>query len=345
MAVSISAPTGVQFSESPVVVTVTIAGNTFPTQASMRRCVLVVKCENKELEFGWDADNGESYPVDVSSAIRAFLPDYDTIAMLRGGHTPVKTCSFATYITYLQNGDYMGGRGTATTHPGTLKAILGGLSDMDRIGIGNDKAMSGMYEALKEIVLSKKPHTIEAVEQGMPYPTSLITENGVTVTDNTSDLGHVGTYPDKVRPGGIRVVKENMTTFCFRNTLGVPETVAARFLELEQVGIEGSEYSMAGNVGFVPAPKRVRINTDEYTQYEMSSGYVSREWARWWAYEFLQAREHWIRMNEQWWPVSITPKGNVTDIIDRAKPDMCHVDFTVKMAYSGMQGSDWMTKE
>ena len=67
----------------------------------------------------------------------------------------------------------------------------------------------------------------------------------------------------------------------------------------------------------------------------MSSGYQTREWAEWWAMEFLMARQWWMRLNNMFLPVTVTPAQSDTGIYDRSKQQMPHVDFLVKLALEG----------
>ena len=84
------------------------------------------------------------------------------------------------------------------------------------------------------------------------------------------------------------------------------------------------------------------IGQDGRRSWQMSSGYVTREWAEWWAMEFLGGKR------KQWWmrypigdasgtyvPVIVTPAKQDISIYDRSKQQTPHVDFTVTLALEG----------
>jgi hypothetical protein len=85
------------------------------------------------------------------------------------------------------------------------------------------------------------------------------------------------------------------------------------------------------------------IGSDGRRSWQMSSGYVTREWAEWWAMEFLGGKR------KRWWmkykgpgqatpayvPVIVEPAKKSISIYDKTKQQMPHVDFTVTLALEG----------
>jgi hypothetical protein len=67
----------------------------------------------------------------------------------------------------------------------------------------------------------------------------------------------------------------------------------------------------------------------------MSSGYVTREWAEWWAKEFLKAHQWWMLYEGSYVPVVVKEAKKSNGIYDRSKQQMPHIDFTVTLALEG----------
>ena len=90
------------------------------------------------------------------------------------------------------------------------------------------------------------------------------------------------------------------------------------------------------------------VTSDGRGSFDMSSGYVSREEADWWATEFLTARKHWVRMGVKrkltdgawstsslWLPVAVKPSDDSVVVYDKKEGMLPHIDFTAEVAVSG----------
>ena len=131
--------------------------------------------------------------------------------------------------------------------------------------------------------------------------------------------------------------------FLFVNRRGAVETCSG--LTKEAMGIRGDiqQYSRVERPTFRPSRSLMAIGSDGRRSWQMSSGYVTREWAEWWTAEFLFGKR------KQWWmlwqgpglsspryvPVIVKPAKDDVDIYDRSKQQMSHVDFTVTLALEG----------
>jgi hypothetical protein len=71
----------------------------------------------------------------------------------------------------------------------------------------------------------------------------------------------------------------------------------------------------------------------------MSSGWVNREWAQWFACEFLMAKHYWIPKGGRWLPVAITPDSDSIVTYDKNDPSLLAVNFT---ATAAIKGHDYM---
>ena len=72
--------------------------------------------------------------------------------------------------------------------------------------------------------------------------------------------------------------------------------------------------------------------------WRMSSGYVNRAWAEWFATEFLTAKHYWMRVDGRWLPVVVSPSENAATIYDRNDPSLRDVQFIVRAAVNGRVG-------
>jgi hypothetical protein len=113
--------------------------------------------------------------------------------------------------------------------------------------------------------------------------------------------------------------------------------------ESRDINVQTQGYSRTEGPSFRPARSLMTIGSDGRRSWQMSSGFVSREWAEWWTQEFLAGKR------KQWWmlwqgpgmsaprfvPVSIKPAKADTSIYDRAKQQMSSVEFVVTLALEG----------
>ncbi len=131
--------------------------------------------------------------------------------------------------------------------------------------------------------------------------------------------------------------------FLFTNRRGAVETCSGMTKEAMGISTEMKQYSRTEGPSFKPTRSLMAIGTDGRRSWQMSSGYVTREWAEWWTQEFLAGKR------KQWWmlwkgpgldapryvPVTVKPAKSDTGIYDKAKQQMPHVDFTVTLALEG----------
>lgn len=123
--------------------------------------------------------------------------------------------------------------------------------------------------------------------------------------------------------------------FLFVNRRGAVETCSAVTLEALTVGVTTTQYARVGRPSFAAAPSLMAIAQGGRRSWGMSSGFQTREWAEWWAQEFLLAKQWWMRTGDRYVPVTVSPSSKDIAIYDSAKQQMPHVDFTVTMAVEG----------
>lgn len=123
--------------------------------------------------------------------------------------------------------------------------------------------------------------------------------------------------------------------FLFVNRRGALETACALSLEAMDISAESQQYARVERPTFQPSRSIMAIPSQGRRSWAMSSGYQTREWAEWWAMEFLAGRRHWMRYNGRYVPVTIKAAKKSNDIYDRSKQQMAHIDFTVTLALEG----------
>ena len=131
--------------------------------------------------------------------------------------------------------------------------------------------------------------------------------------------------------------------FLFINRRGAIETCSGLMKEAMDINVQMQEYSRTEGPSFQPTRTLMAIGNDGRRSWQMSSGYVTREWAEWWTQEFLagQRKQWWMLWNgpglsePRFVPVTIKPAKADTNIYDRSKQQMAHVDFTVTLALEG----------
>lgn len=123
--------------------------------------------------------------------------------------------------------------------------------------------------------------------------------------------------------------------FLFVNRRGALETCSGQTLEAMSVEVSTQQYARVERPSFSPSRSLMAIATGGRRSWQMSSGYQTREWADWWAQEFLRARQWWMLYEGRYVPVTVKPAKSSTDIYNRTKQQMPSVEFTVTLALEG----------
>lgn len=126
----------------------------------------------------------------------------------------------------------------------------------------------------------------------------------------------------------------NSRQFQFVNSRGVIESIRAFGIETESMKSSHTEavrsvFERLHSISRTYMSKQLKPSV-----LHMSSGFVNYEWARWWAYEFCQARQCWMKHDGRWIPVHIMLSESTT-LIDRTKTELLHVDFDVQPDLNG----------
>ena len=125
------------------------------------------------------------------------------------------------------------------------------------------------------------------------------------------------------------------TVVLFVNSRGVYETVSIMASESEEYEMESNILSLVGAASYRPSPSIISKKEGGGAVWKMSSGYVNKDWAQWYAREFLMAERYWIRNENRWIPVAISPDSDSVMTYDKNDPSLLSVNFVVRSAIKG----------
>jgi hypothetical protein len=338
---------GSYFANSPVIIRVSgLAWPTTPPSPFTIVRVEVVYDSKVVGEFKADTGGQTEITFDISSALQAIWADYTYAAELAAANGRSSTTrgyrsySMEVYTEYLSNDGVF-----TQTHSGSFsggKCIIGGLTEWERSRVGNADASAQEFANPRYGDASTKPtETPERV--GSLSPTSWV------------DLSASGTTQHYYAPGATMgnddnsdhaplVLRDSVpyVDFLFLNRRGAIETCSGQTLESMGINVKVTQYSRTERPSFNPVRSLMAIGQDGRRSWQMSSGYVTREWAEWWAMEFLggKRKQWWMRYpigdaNGTYVPVIVEPSKQNISIYDRSKQNMPHVDFTVTLALEG----------
>lgn len=126
----------------------------------------------------------------------------------------------------------------------------------------------------------------------------------------------------------------------FVNGFGAVENIAVRAKDKLSYPVSGETHSLVQGISTRPTDRRYATKSQPVGVYELSSGYVPKQWAEWYVQELLTSPKVWIQLGGQWVPALIEAEDDCV-IYDRTKPGMPHVDFTLRLAIDGVTGITW----
>lgn len=126
----------------------------------------------------------------------------------------------------------------------------------------------------------------------------------------------------------------------FINGFGAVENIAVRAKDKLSYEVSGETHSLVQEISTRPTDRRYATKSQPVGVYELSSGYVPVRWAEWYVQELLTSPRVWIQIGDKWVPALIEAEDDCV-IYDRTKPEMPHVDFTLRLAIDGVTGCVW----
>ena len=126
----------------------------------------------------------------------------------------------------------------------------------------------------------------------------------------------------------------------FINGFGAVENISVRSKDKLSYEVSGETHSLVQGATTRPTDRRFATKSQPVGVYELSSGYVPQKWAEWFVQELLASPRVWIHLGGKWIPALIEADDDCV-IYDRTKPEMPHVDFTLRLAIDGVTGVTW----
>ena len=369
MAVTISGMFGsgkTYFADSPVVID--ISGLQWPGSSPFNIVRVEVIYDNKVVgDFRCDTGGQTTASFDISSALKAIWSDFDFTKEVNkansanqstgtSGFTPdtdsdhsngvrsYRSYSLIVYTEYLSSDGQF-----TTTSSGKItggQCAFGHMTEWERSIISN----------ASEADMSHLQNTNWRNGDASTKPTSSPERVGSDSITSWVDVSNDGTkivfYPkgapvdsDIPSQHAPIVLRDSQpyVDFLFINRRGAIETCSGMTKEAMGINTDTKQYGRTEGPSFKPTRSLMAIGSDGRRSWQMSSGYVTREWAEWWTMEFLGGKR------KQWWmlwqgpglnapryvPVIVKPAKSDTNIYDKSKQQMPHVDFTVTLALEG----------
>ena len=356
------------FADSPVVID--ISGLQWPGTSAFNIVRVEVVYNNKVVgDFHADTGGQESMSFNIASALKAIWSDMDHSAeagkaqdAITNNAQQTTTRAMRQYILRIYT-EYMSNDGVFTQTrctdihgnediPGG-QCLTGGYTEWERILItdDSDRDVSHLeHTGVRNGDASTKP--ISSPEKvGINSLTSWVdVQEGYTKSifypaDEIPEPDDIAGRPQGWTGHAPIVIRDSQpyVDFLFINRRGAIETCSGLMKESMTIDADVKQYSRIERPAFKPSRSLMAVGTDGRRSWQMSSGYVTREWAEWWATEFLAGKR------KQWWmlwqgpglsspryvPVTIKPAKNSTGIYDRQKQQMPSVEFTVTLALEG----------
>lgn len=368
MAVNISGMFGngnTYFSGSPVVID--INGLEWPVDSSGNPTspfnivrVHIIYRGRKTGDFHADTGGRTSFSFDISDALIAIWAGEDFANEVAGANTAVagttsvsQARAFREYSIRVVT-EYINTNGRlVTTDSGTFdggKCAIGKLTEWERSNISSKEDADVSYlnglNKRNGDASTKPTETPERV--GRDSITSWVdfSVNGTQSVFYPAGAADGEGTADSTDPHAPLVLRDSQsyTDFLFVNRRGGVETCSACTKESMSISAESKQYNRVERPSFSPTRSLMAVAEEGRRSWAMSSGYQTREWAVWWATEFLTARQCWMRykyvditgyQRERFVPVVVKPAKTSVGIYDLAKQNMPHVDFDVTLAFSG----------
>lgn len=339
------------FSGSPVVID--IAGLEWSSSSPFDIVRVNVADNNGNVVGDFHADTGGQSEIsfDIQSALRSIWADYDfadevstatkalTATSVDGQKAERRYRDYTLQLSteYLDSSDNEFATSASQTFSGG-RCMLGALTEWERwkIGAKEDADASHLEGSNKRNGDASTKPTSSPERVGRNSITSWVDVN----SDGTTSVFFPSAAPvegDGTAQHAPIVLRDTQDyqDFLFVNRRGAIETASALMKEALNISAEAKQYNRVERPSFKPSRSVLMIPSGGRRSWEMSSGYVDRDWAAWWTQEFLQVSRHWMLLDGQYVPVIVEPAKKSVSIYDRTKQQLAHVDFTVTLALEG----------
>lgn len=364
------------FADSPVVITVSDLewGDPVTSPFTIVR-IRVIYQGNKVGDFHVDTGGQTSISFEISSALKAIWSDYDfQQEVMAAGRAVESESPAASFVAETDNKDFFNDQpGVRKYREYSIEVLTEYIDSTDgrfvqtssKVFAGGRCAIGGFTEWERSIIEDPSEADVSQLEgsnarngDGSTKPSGpdsapeRVGQNSITSWVDVNGHGTKSVFypavaevsPDVMSAHAPIVLRDSQeyVDFLFLNRRGAIETCSALTMEAMDISAEVQQYAHVEQPSFKPSRSLTAIGADGRRSWQMSSGYVSREWAEWWVMEFLggKRKQWWMRYplgerNGRYVPVVVKPAKNSIGIYDRTKQQMAHVDFTVTLGLEG----------
>lgn len=228
-----------------------------------------------------------------------------------------------------------------------LASIALPATEMSRMPTGGRILYSGEQLIVPTLSTEDKTATSTLTVAGNQVATGSVFLTGMAtdyqrVTFNSPDDGEFVFNSSLTGPitGYYRTNTRGVHFLRFINGFGAVENIAVRAKDKLSYEVSGETHSLVQEISTRPTDRRYATKSQPVGVYELSSGYVPVRWAEWYVQELLTSPRVWIQLGGKWVPALIEAEDDCV-IYDRTKPEMPHVDFTLRLAIDGVTGCTW----
>lgn len=307
---------------TPITVSVTA---TNPANATFHRVRLKVTIGSVDYEFSTPVTANATVLFDIASAFISAYDGYSYTSEIPVGGYPTYTATVYVAEDYMVDGVLH--EGTYSQNTVTVKACPGLLTDLERLTGTRPSYYGRKPTSSPEVCFTGSKHLI---------PGALVT--GITPTDPacTEITVPAGASVPSGSPLGIYGITAPADGYEIRfiNSLGVHENVFVTCLRTAEVDIHTDKYAIAQQETVGNFSRTIARKSNDRERWKMTSGPLNEQWQQWYLHEFLMADHVWIKVGSNYLPVHILPEETVKGI-DRTKPDMLTVDFTIEFDING----------
>lgn len=344
---------GTFYANEPIIINVPLAAPAQAEYTSLVSAVIQLRTDPTKhdalYEFSAGAEWGETITFDVSSAFRAELAKKQPLSPDGPNYGGLPSENRITlYIAYGARYLFKGEEAESISNVGAYAvAWRGGRSEAERL-------MENVPDPYEYTETDNGLGTVEARYVGYARPATTKPKEWETI--NASDIIRLGYYNADIKADidaklkqadkayytnqlGDRMlyIEDNpyRRNMMFENHLGFIESASCMTRDSKNYKITSEPRSLSHAPSYAVRSSIYVKKSDGGASWKMSSGFVTREWAEWFATEFLMSPRHWMRINSRWIPVSITPDAETVTIYDESKGEMTAINFTVTAGIKG----------
>lgn len=378
MAITVINPNSLCFAGNPIIVRATTDKH-LDDEESMLRIVLEADFTEKyegvdrsaytfSTELSQPVGNGGTAVFNLSDAsqtiIKRLLAEMDMND--ESWKTPVGIgCSYTCREVWVKDGYEQGGGGTSLYKfdivPGfftDFEMLTRAIIDLNGLALSEPQRMTRKPDP--GIVYEGETVILPMLRRNSASGTYYLSIGGTNVSQGTYSLqgsktGYVSVTASGASEGGVllhlssvgpwtngyfRTNTNGVHFLRFINGFGAVENISVRSKDKLSYEVSGETHSLVQGATTRPSDRRYATKSQPVGVYELSSGYVPKQWAEWYVQELLTSPRVWIQLGGKWVPALIEAEDDCV-IYDRTKPEMPHVDFTLRLAIDGVTGITW----